>query len=211
MTKEKIENFVNFRFVPSKKRTHITRILLFWIFNIPFYFFDRFAFITGVILSVINIFSSVLFIKLAITKAETEEAKFLSEGIAYTYYSIVCLIAGFIAMSIPNGYNFLLLFALILIYLLSAALFLLAVIKNIKNDIYNEKNLRGGGNIFIPPFAGGLLGISVGRFISSVNSSQQLSFYILGACLLFLSYILSIGYMSFIKLYFLKNLSKCQD
>lgn len=211
MTKEKIQNFIYFRFIPLSTHTYITRILLFWIFNIPFYFFDRFAFITGVILSVINIFSSVLFIKLAITKAETEEAKFLSDGIAYTYYSIVCLIAGFIAMSIPNGYNYLLLFALILIYLLSAALFLLLIFRNIKKDIYNEKNLGGGGNIFIAPFAGGLLGIHIGRFISSVNSSQQLSFYMLGACLLFMSYILSICYMSFVRLYFLKNLSKRQD
>ena len=210
MTKEKIENFVNFRFVPLKKRTYITRLLLLWIFNIPFYFFDKFAFITGVILSVINIFSSVLFIKLAITKAETKEAKFLSEGIAYTYYSVVCLIAGFIAMSIPNGYNFLLLFVLILIYLLSAALFLLLIYKNIKKDIYNEKNLGGGGNIFIAPLAGGLLGISIGRLFFS-DTSNQVSFYILGACLLFFSYILSISYMSFVKLFFLKNLSKFQD
>ena len=134
MNKEKIQNFIYFRFIPLSTHTYITRILIFWFFNIPFYFFGKFSVITGVIFSVINIFSSVLFIKLAITKAETEEAKFLSDGIAYTYYSVVCLIAGFIAMSIPNGYNFLLLFALILIYLLSAALFLLTVIKNIKNQ-----------------------------------------------------------------------------
>lgn len=211
MSKEKIENFINFRFVPLKKSTYITRILLFWLFNIPFYFFDKFTVTAGIVFSVINIFSSVLFIKLAITKAETKEAKFLSDGIAYTYYSIVCLIAGFIALSIPNGYNYLLLFILILIYLLFTALFFLLVLKNIKNDIYNEKKVGSGGNTFIAPFAGGLLGISVGRFFYSDNSNQQLGFYIIGACLLFMTYILSICYMSFFRLYFLKNLSKHKD
>ena len=211
MTKEKIKNFIDFRFVPLKKRTYITRILLFWLFNIPFYFFDKFSVTSGIVFSVINVFSSVLFIILVITKATTKEAKFLSEGIAYTYYSAVCLIAGFIALSFPNGYNYLLLFILILIYLLCAALYFLLVLKNIRKDIYNEKKAGAGGKSFIAPFTGGLLGISAGRLFSSVFSSQELSFYIIGACLLFMSYILSICYISFIRLYFLKNLSKCHN
>ncbi len=211
MTKEKIENFLNFRFVPLTKHSFITRILMFWIFNIPLYFFDQFCFITGIIFSVINIFNTVLFIKLAITIAESKIAKFLSEGIVSLYYSALCLIAGFIVLSIPNGYNYLLLLVLVLIYLLFIVLFFLTILKNIKKDIYNEKNLGAGGNIFIAPFAGGLLGISVGRFFVSGNSNQQLSFYILGACLLFIAYILTIGSMNFVRVYFLRNLSKYQN
>ena len=210
MTKEKIENFINFRFTPLTKNKYVTRILFFWALNIPFYFYDSFSLITGIVFSVINVLSTVLFIMLAITIADTKFAKFLSDGISCIYYSAVFLFAGFILLSIANGYNYLLLAILILLYLLFAALFLLIVLRNIKKDAYNEKNLGGSGSVFMAPFAGGLLGISVGRLFFS-GTSNQVSFYILGACLLFMAYILILGSMSLVKWYFLRNLSKYQN
>lgn len=206
MNKNNIQNFINYNFVPLSRCVCIKRLLIFWLLNIPFYLIDNFSIFFGIIFSIINLFVSVVFIKIAKNKTNNKESKFLCDGIACLYYSIILNIAAYIVLSFFNGYNYFLLIALILSLLFCIVVFVLLVIKFIKDGKYNNNN--GIGKFTLIPFSGGLIGISLGRLFFSGNKDTQTGFIAIAMCLLVMSYIISIGSLNFVKLYFLRNQTK---
>lgn len=203
MNKKNIQNFIDYNYVPLSRSVCIKRILILWIFNIPFYLLDKFSFFVGIIFSIVNLFVSAVFIKIAKNKTDNKESKFLCDGIACLYYSIILNIASYIALSFNNGYNYFLLITLILSLAVCIAVFVLLIFKFIKDDKYNKNS--GVGKYALIPFCGGLFGISLGRLFFSGNDNTQAGIIVIAMCLLFISYMLSIGSLNFVKLYFLKN------
>ncbi len=209
MNKKNIQNFIDYNYVPLTRSVCIKRILIFWIFNIPFYLLDKFSFFVGIIFSISNLFISAIFIKIAKSKTDNKESKFLCDGIACLYYSIISNIAAYIALSYYNGYNYFLFVALILSLIICIAVFGLLIFKFIKDGKYSN-NSSVGKYAFVP-FSGGLLGILLGRFFVSYNDNTQVGIIVIAMCLLIISYLMSIGSLNFVKLYFLKNQSKIQE
>lgn len=203
MDKINIQNFIDYNYVPLTRSICIKRILIFWIFNIPFYLLNKFSFLVGIVLSIVNIFVSAIFIKIAKGKVDKKESKFLCDGIAGMYYSIIFNISAYIVLSFYNGHNYFLLVSLILSLVICIVIFGLLVFKFIKNGKYNKNS--DIGKFTIVPFSGGLLGISLGRLFVSFTDDTNIGFFVIAMCLLIMSYLMSISSANFIKLYFLKT------
>lgn len=211
MNRNNLLNFINFKYAPFSKSQCIKRIVLLWILNIPFYFicridgFDKFSFYIGIAFTSINLIVLFVFVYLICKKSNTKEARFLCDGITYLYYSVLLNMLAFILLSYNKKYSFLLILFLIAVLLSSVAMFMIIVYKSIKRDDYAEGNTAAGKYTFIP-FSSGILGTIFARILFNNVDDTQIGIYVIGLCSLFFSCIMSIGSISFVRLFVLKKL-----
>lgn len=207
MDKDKILGFIDYKFIPFSKKQCIKRLILIWMFNIPFYYINDFTFYIGIVFSVVNLIISIIFIYFILKASNKKESRFFCDGITTTYYAVLLNIAAFILLSHNKEYSILLFLMLLSFLLISFLLFSVMVFQCIKNDAYTGNN-TGGGKFALFPFGSGLFGCLVARLLFSNTNDTQIGIIVLGLCLLFLSCIASIGSMSFVKILLLRNLKK---
>lgn len=204
MNKDNWFNFVYYNYMPFSKSQCIKRLILLWFFNIPFYLLKYFRFI-GISFTIINIIISVIFVYFIFKQSNTEEARFLCDGITTSYYAILLNAVAYILLDYNQNHGFPLMIGLIAFLLITTFVFLLLAYKCIKNDKFAQSNTTTG-KYTIVPFGSGVLGILFARILLSNVENTQVGIIVLGLCFLFFSCVASIGTISFVKLSILRKI-----
>ncbi len=196
-----INSFVNYNYKALTKSECIKRIFCIWIFGLAVCLLGRSNTIYFAVIVPICLVITILISISAVRYLNCKGARFLCDGTADLFYSIMLNLA---------SYRFYMIFqperniALIILSLLSLPIsilcYLLIVYRNIKLDKYNSAKAN-----FLPIGSIALIGGAFGIFVAKnmiKNIDQNSQVVLVSIILLFLSILVSIGSLNFLK-YFL--------
>ena len=202
--KKQIAEFVNYGYKPFSKKECIKRIFLIWILSTALCFLGQNNTVWFIVLFLINFFITVGFTYLLIKKSQEKSSRFLCDGTAYLYYSILLNLAAYRFLTLFSPPNILLAISLLAVLPVCIILLLMLVYRNIKKDRYNKNYIATGACGL--PFLLGILGFTTAKvFMKDVD--QESSILIIAVCLVFLSGLMSIGSFNFLKFILLRRIS----
>lgn len=196
INEKKIAEFVNYEYKPFSKKECIKRIFLIWVLSTALCLLGQNNLAWFIVLFLINAFITVGFTYLLTKKSQEKSSRFLCDGTAYSYYSVLLNLAAYRFVTLFSPPNLFLAIVLLAVLPVCIILFLILVYRNIKKDRYNKKKIATGA--FGLPFLGGILGFTVAKiFIKNID--QEFSILFVAAGLVFLSGLMSMGSLNFLK------------
>lgn len=201
--KKQIAEFVNYEYKPFSKKECIKRIFLIWILSTVLCFLGQNNTAWFIVLFLINVLITVGFTYLLIKKTQEKSSRFLCDGTSYLYYSVLLNLAAYRFITLFSPPNLFLAIALLAVLPVCIILFLILVYQNIKKDRYNKNKIAAG--TFGLPFLGGILGFTVAQiFMKDID--QESSILIIVAGLVFLSGLMSVGSLNFLRFILLRKM-----
>lgn len=193
---KRLNEFVNYDYKPFSKKECIKRIVLIWILSMALCFLGHKNAIWFISLFVINTFITIGFVYLLLKKSKEKSSRFLCDGTAYLYYSVILNLAAYRFITLWSDSNIFLAISFLAILPICIILFLFLVYRNIKKDRYNKKKIAVVACGL--PISGAVLGFAVARiFVKDVDQASAILFVAIG--LVFLSVLMSIGSLNFLK------------
>lgn len=201
--KKQIAEFVNYKYKPFSQKECIKRIFLIWILSTALCLLGQNNTVWFIVLFLINAFITVGFTYLLIKKSQEKSSRFLCDGTAYLYYSVLLNLAAYRFVTLFSPPNLFFVITLLAVLPVCIILFLILVYRNIKKDRYNKNYIATGACGL--PFLLGILGFTTAKiFMKDVD--QESSILIVAAGLVFLSGLTSVGSISFLKFILLRRI-----
>lgn len=202
--KKQIAEFVNYKYKPFSKKECIKRIFLIWILSTALCLLGQNNTAWFIVLFLINAFITVSFTYLLIKKSQEKSSRFLCDGTAYLYYSVLLNLAAYRFVTLFSPPDLLLAIALLAVLPVCIILFLILVYRNIKKDRYNKNYIATGACGL--PFLLGILGFTAAQIFMK-DTDQESSILIIVVGLVFLSGLMSVGSLNFLRFILLRKMS----
>lgn len=196
MTEQNIRNFINYHYQPLSASQIAARLITLWVLSIVCCLLgpDRYVWAIGILIPNLLIVGIILYI-LPIGIRE-KNSKFLWDGVTYLYISVILNLTAYRILTWESGYDFALLFFLLLVLLLSLAAAGILVLYNIRDDRYNEQGQTSGKSIL--PYLLSLVGfLFVKYYLDAVGN--HIGIQIIAMALLLISAFIGLGWTNLIR------------
>ena len=205
MNRERMEEFINFGFVPFCKSQCIKRLLCIWLFSAVLCFVGGGSKGRTALLCAAAAITTALFITLIVRLSADRMARFLCDGVFYLHAAILLNAAAYLVITLQIGPHPLLLLIFSLLLAACIAAFSCITLRNIQNGKFSEKS--GGKRAAWLPLLGGACGVAAAAFFLH-GQSQKTGLTVLATALFTLSLVLSIPSIQLLRAVVVKCMEK---
>ncbi|MGI6269999.1 MAG: hypothetical protein ACOYKJ_05655 [Candidatus Howiella sp.] len=203
---ENILSFVNYHYRELSIKYLMYSNLTIWLISAFIWITDGKIAVMNIFLLCANIGYMVLCVIIVIRGIKKKTSKLLIEGTLFTYLSVQIILLSYKIFTFANGRNTRWFILLTCSWIFSIIIAFLFVKYNIKKNNYSKKNPDSETKNIIPfSIIGGVFGVTLCRVLSKFISGNFI-IILCSVALIFLSFLFSIGSMSFLKYYYLKKL-----
>lgn len=204
---DNIMDYINYDTGIPKEKTLQSSLIMFGMLGIPCSLFGAYSNITRIILLPLIILLSLWAIYMMISKKSKKCSFILFLGVFSFFTSILFMISSYKIALLAYNVSHINIFQVILLYIVSAVLNILNVIRLIQKRYYSSKDKKGN---LMPLFmATSILGLSMGKMIKDVKTEVIIA--IMVSMMLFMSFMALTGTHNFLKYYYVVKSNKSKN
>lgn len=202
LKKENVIHFITFNYKPLEKTQILKDLIILWLCSAATAAFGTLKEILFPAFFLMDFYYTCLCIQVLRKNIAKEEAKFLIDGFASLFLSIIGVVAAYKIATLSLGDNLELLLILLLLLILDIIIFAYVVYKNIEKDNYSGEYTNK--KIIMYALAGAIAGTIASRIILPRVDAAYLPL-VISCCIIIISFLLGIGSLNLLKYYLLKS------
>lgn len=205
MEKQKIENFINHGYRPYSRKENIKRIIFMWLLSFVTVYIGEHKSFWLVLLCTTNIFVSFVLGFTDFKHRHSKLSRYICDATTCSYYSVLLNILSYKLLALNKSPSLQLCIILLTLLVLSTSVSLLIVFKSIKANKYSAQ--QSDKKAFVVPLIGSICGFCAARFLLP-DLSQEAAILLVAVISLFLSLIIGIGSINFLKAFWYYKTTK---